>query len=454
MERKLPYAARVLTAGMMLLGLAVQAPAEDQFERLLLNDGKAKLGLYGMTQQEKIQLTGYPGCPTCKPKCYDGHGAHTPPAAGDDQAPAPMMEPTQDIDFGDSIGLATAPASAAPMMMGDMFIGGGSAFATSGYSSSSYPSGSIILPGGNFSYSLEPNASAPFPGGNNHTFKIADGQSVIPQDRCYAYFNYYNDLGINVNISRFTFGVEKLVADGCGSIGMRLPIWIVDPGEMVIDPDGTTVGAYGFGTADRAAFGDLTLIYKHILDRDDYGNTWTGGLALTLPTGPSTLGGVQRPYFDTGINHAGSIQPYLGGLHYFGDTNWFIHGFSAIDVPFDNDDATFWYNDIGIGQRIDAGNCGCLTAIIPTVELHINSPINNRTLQTFPYPGVGFGFDGRLEYTDQVNITTGCTFEIWGTSTLQTGIVSQIGNDRIYDFEFFVLFNAFGSGAPLAGFLP
>ena len=206
-------------------------------------------------------------------------------------------------------------------------------------------------------------------------FKIADNQSPIPQDRVFYSFNAFQDLNYAVNRSlnspitdmnayRQMLGIEKTFLQGDASLGLRLPIntlWT-----------NSTDGAF---KDNSTAVGNLSLFGKYVLYRNPMtGNLLSGGLAITLPSGPTSFAGSSTT---VGLRDV-QFQPFLGYLFRKGD--WFVQGFSAIDVPTDSRDVTLWYNDVALGYYLyrSANPSAFLSAIVPTVELHLSDPLNHR----------------------------------------------------------------------------
>src|SRR5262249_40263510 len=112
-------------------------------------------------------------------------------------------------------------------------------------------------------------------------FKITENESPRPQDRVYVTYNGYSNInpGMNMgqgqeNVHREVLGFETTFLNGDASIGMRLPF-----AEITGDPQ-----------VRHQDIGDLTTVFKYAFVNDcDTGNVLSGGLVLTLPTGPSFL---------------------------------------------------------------------------------------------------------------------------------------------------------------------
>ncbi len=252
-------------------------------------------------------------------------------------------------------------------------------------------------------------------------FKIAENESPRPLDRVFINYNYFNNvksdptgMGFagNGQFHRETIGFEKTFLNGDASFGMRLPFLQFN----------------GDGSIGRNGVGDLTLIGKYawINDRQT-GNVLSGGLALTVPTGVN-------PYANIGLTmNPVLLQPYLGGIYNASNT-WYVHGFSSIVVPTDIRDVTLFFNDIGIGYwlyRADPGTDSLLTAVIPTFETHVTTPLNHR----------GLNNSGPIGVPDLVSLTGGSYFQFGNRSMLGTAIGVPVTGPRFYSFEALVNFN-------------
>ncbi|MGF1578527.1 MAG: transporter [Gemmataceae bacterium] len=254
-------------------------------------------------------------------------------------------------------------------------------------------------------------------------FKVADNSSPRPIDRFYFAFNYFNNLNGDLNrrlgfpdarvdLYRETFGFEKTVFNGYASFGLNLPLNTIDirgTGEF----DGTST-----------AFGDLTLSFKAALYADPINDNWiSAGLAVTVPTGPDVVGGVDLP---TATPHTTVLQPYIGWL--WNHNEWYVHGFSALDIPTDDRDITFLFTDIGVGYYLyhTSNRTRCLTAIIPTFEVHVTTPLNHRNLITFEDPIGGI---------DEVNLTYGVNLRFGRNSWLAIAVITPVTDPQPMDIE-------------------
>ena len=185
----------------------------------------------------------------------------------------------------------------------------------------------------------------------------------------------------------------------------------------------------------------------------------SSGVAFTFPTGPDTLGNVDPYYQFDNVGHHGAVQPWLGWYHTSRHSDlrrgFFTQGFVALDIPFDTDDCTYLFLDLGAGYRIPRYGNRLITAITPMVEAHWSDPLNNREQAYSPTPlaeslGIdsyimtpGIGQSGILAYRNQVNITTAVNLEIADSYTLVLGAVVPTVGPRVMDIELIAQVNVF-----------
>ncbi len=246
----------------------------------------------------------------------------------------------------------------------------------------------------------------------NSAFKIAENESPRPLDRVFLDYNFYDRVGSalngpgapGTNIHFETIGFEKTFMDGNASFGMRLPFYQVD--------------APGAGTR-QSEIGDLTMILKYAFVNDkETGNLISGGVALTVPTGKSFAIPGQSDISDV------LIQPYVGFIFNL-SRDLYVHGFSSIIVPTDSRDITLLANDIGVGYFLHRSNeDSFLTAIVPTLELHVNTPLNHRGALETP---VGF--------PDVVDITSGVRLQFYRHCSFGMGVGVPITGPKPYNVE-------------------
>ncbi len=263
-------------------------------------------------------------------------------------------------------------------------------------------------------------------------FKIAENQSPFPQDRVFYTFNYFNDVNAkldryfaspidNLSIYRQLFGFEKTFNDGKGSIGVRLPL-------NTINAD-TSPGLINQG-GQSTALGNVTIFAKYILEYNPRtGNLLSVGLAVTPPTGPGRFAGAK---FLGGTNNT-TIQPFLGYfLNLTSNRKLFLQGFSALDVPVDYSDVTLVYNDLALGYFAYRNADTFVSAVVPTLEVHVNSPLNHRAEYSLRDPS---------GTATSVDITSGLNVEVRRNSLFTLGVVAPTTGPRPFNVEAVGLFN-------------
>ena len=277
------------------------------------------------------------------------------------------------------------------------------------------------------------NIKAPSQSITSRGFKIAENQSPIPQDRVFFGFNYWNDVNQqlykhfespikNVEVYRYVWGMEKTFNNGLGSIGFRLPLYNISAAPRVSTiPSGGT----------SSALGDLNLFIKHIFySNPETGAVTSGGLAISPQTATSQFAGAKylQPYNTT------TIQPFVGYFRKFDKV--YIQGFSSFEFPIAFNQPTLMYNDFGVGYYVyrDPTGEGFITAVAPTIEVHINTPLNHR--------GAYDRFD-RFGTADTVNITYGVNTRFGQRSVLTMAAVSPVTGPRPFSIEGTILLNFF-----------
>jgi hypothetical protein len=273
------------------------------------------------------------------------------------------------------------------------------------------------------------------------SFKITENMSPRPQDRIFYNFNYYDNLNATVNQAqqvpitnikayRNIWGVEKTFNEGQGSVGLRIPL-----NTVTADSAGNR-----YSTPTSTSLGNLSIFGKYILEENKAtGSLISVGLAITPPTGPQRFGGAPYLY---GLNNL-YIQPFLGWIWRSG--RFYAQGFSAFDFPATTNDVTMMYNDVGIGYFLiqSADPDAFITALAPTFEVHVNSPLNHRdAFNRFDIAGT----------PDAVNLTYGLNFGIRRSAVLTTALITPVASPKPFDFEWTLLLNIF-YGRTRANFL-
>jgi hypothetical protein len=282
-------------------------------------------------------------------------------------------------------------------------------------------------------------------------FKIAENQSPQPQDRFFYSFNFFANANAAVNrrfdapitdlrVYRHIFGLEKTVRDGRGSFGLRLPL-------NTLTVDNRLGGRFQQFAGTSTAPGDLSLYAKYILEEDRArGNLVSVGFVITPPTGPDVFAG--SPAFRGVLAprgsgapaesqafrplHSTSLQPFLGYIWNWRD--FYLHGFSAFDFPVDNRDVTTMSNDVGLGYYLyrSPRPDRFVTAVAPTFEVHVTTPLNHRDVFNANDPG---------GTANVVNLTYGVNVGLARNALLTVGFVTPVTGPKPFDYEALLLFN-------------
>lgn len=304
------------------------------------------------------------------------------PSAPPTTPPDPSAPPSTDMGLQDAFASAGqggtgSPASYVPGMFGDLL---GGCVGVQGVSPNRGTSGqtfTVCMP--------SPEQAA--------SFKIAESDSPRPQNRFYYNFNYLGNINVDVlgtgapraQLYRHLLGFEKTLLDGNASVGLRLPFLKIG-------------GAPGY---QESVIGDMSILLKYALaNNPDTGNILSSGLSIKVPTGENAVfygANGQRTQVQPRFNDV-YFQPW-GGYIYYLTPALYVHGFHSVSIPTVGADVLYMSNDVGVGYWLlrDAGG-SILRGVVPTFEVHANTPFRNRTL-----PNI-------VLMPDQVSLTMGAYF--------------------------------------------
>ena len=247
-------------------------------------------------------------------------------------------------------------------------------------------------------------------------YKMADNQSPRPQDRVFVAFNYFDNLqqsptsGLrNVQVYREFFGLEKTFFDQRASVGLRMPL-------NSISAEGTMPGR---GRVEHGRRRPDGLLQGDCVPGPGVGQLILGGPGRDHAQQPLRL---RRGAFAQSIRTT-SLQPFVGYIANFGD--WFVQGFSGTNVPTDGRVVTMYYNDVGAGYFLyrAANPDALIAAIVPTMEVHVNTPLNHRVSHAVgAAPGT----------PDVVDLTFGASVALGRRAVLSAGVVDPVTGPRPY----------------------
>jgi hypothetical protein len=247
--------------------------------------------------------------------------------------------------------------------------------------------------------------------------KITDNDSPRPQDRAYFGYNYYDRVNASLNpglgpvyMHRETAGFEKTFLGGDASFGMRLPfVQLTGP----------------FNTGGNVV-GDLSVLFKYAFYQNrGTGDLLSAGLMITTPTG----GDFSNEVLADGslAPHSVLFQPWVGFVKHL--PRGYAQGISSLIVPTDSRDPTMFNNSLAFGYWLYRNPSDrLLTGVVPTAELHVRTPLNQRNP------------DGLVYLQDQVNITSGVHFRT-NRATLSPLLSVPVVGPRPWNLEVMVLFN-------------
>jgi hypothetical protein len=246
------------------------------------------------------------------------------------------------------------------------------------------------------------------------SFKASDDDSPRPMTRVYFGYDYFDAItdgsGHPFTLHRETAGFEYAFLDGRVSVGARVPVF-----HQIGD------------SFNQNEVGDVTAILKiaPYLCKDT-GNVISLGVAVTAPTGP------EYDLADGTHISPTLIEPFIAGMYNL--DRFYVMGFSSITVPTSSQDVTLWSNDVGFGYRLySADGQRFITGISPTIEWHLNTPLNHSGLNA---PGVV------LTFPEEVFVVTGGVhFMVRERGVLTIGAATPIIGPKPYDVQAIVQFN-------------
>jgi hypothetical protein len=353
-------------------------------------------------------------CPPAQivlPDCPKYSPSNPPPVVDPNNPNPPPQQQPQTPDQTDTSGrapdLGTNPvASRHPGMFGDLIgIQGQKVISLpAGVTAGSVPHGVQIISGN------RAIVVAPLP--TRGAFKITENESPVPTNRVFFDYTYYNGVnrlfsdvpGTSADLHREMMGFEKTFLDGNASFGLRLPF---------LELTGQS------NDVEDSHVGDVSLVFKYaFINNKETGNVLSGGMVLTVPTGEELV--VQN---ESSI-HSTVFQPFIGWLYNI-NNNFFFQGFSSLAVPTDARDVTLLFNSIGAGYHVYRSEeaDAVLRGIIPVAELHINTPLNHRGLDSTP-----------LGFSDSVNFTGGVYLQ-FRRATMGICVGTPMTGPKPYEFE-------------------
>ena len=273
--------------------------------------------------------------------------------------------------------------------------------------------------------------------------KIAEGGTVLPQDRIFFRYNYLTGVrygNSRSELNRIVTGFERSMLDGLFSLELRAPFATDATTTSTIDSSSVTNG-------EHTRFGNLTINLKTLLlEREHF--ALSGGLGIGLPSASDvTVNFADGSPLLRVANESVRLQPFAGALLNPND-NWFIQSFLQLDTatsgntvsinPSGNGlvvagkltDSTNLFFDVGMGYWLYRSNSlNGLTGMIPMIELHHNVALQDPDVLTSgPYQVTNDNsstsltnlvIGNTLEFNQRVNLTTAYTTPLGGGTSRQ-----------------------------------
>jgi hypothetical protein len=289
-------------------------------------------------------------------------------------------------------------------------------------------------------------------GGGARRSKVAENNKAYPTHRVYLnYHHFHNALEFreadpfgtdgsssSKSIDQFTFGIERPLFHDRLSVELRVPF------TAGLDEE----TPFGSAAIEAGAFGDLALIFKHVIYRTETASLVTG-LGFTAPTGADAEFFEQSPGSSERVfvlrNDAWHLMPYLGCL-FTPDDRLFIQVFTQLDFPtvgntFESiagnsvlNEPAVLFVDTSIGYWLyDRPFRRYLTGVAALVELHTTTPLQEIDV-IFPTDVDELSANPRL---DVVNATAAIHMRITEMSDLRVGISFPLSTDNASGNRFF-----------------
>lgn len=293
--------------------------------------------------------------------------------------------------------------------------------------------------------------------GGSRRFK-SEHSRAMPTDRVFGtYHHFHNALEANsltpggrstdVNVDRFTLGLEKTFLEGNASVELRLPLSV--PVSLT-----TLDSMYRTDTV-----GDLVVTLKGLLYSDE-SQAVALGLAINTPTGNDLTVTLPDPDFRDGgasftlDNNAVHLIPFLA-YQAAPTEDFFFNSFLQFDTPTNANsvqvrnsevpgvdhlkvtDQTLMYVDTSFGYWMFRDpDAEFLTGLAGLLELHYTTALTDSDVVTDRNNIVTFGANsGSL---DALNLTIALHTEIARSTVVRAGYVTPLrdGNHRFFDSEF------------------
>src|SRR5688572_955846 len=249
-------------------------------------------------------------------------------------------------------------------------------------------------------------------------FKIAENESPRPMDRIFYTYNYFSDVETgrrrflsldderDIDIHRHVIGFEKTLFSDRFSLGVRLPFATINE-------------SFQDDSQSETDFGDLNFTMKYAFYNDlKTGNLISGGLTVSAPTSTREREDQNQNQDRRDRGDQIYVQPYVGGI--FNSGRFYFQGFSSALIPTDDCGKSTLYNDLGVGYFMYQSPTGCIRSVVPTLELHINTPLERGDTRVNATPGVHF------QLLDRTWFTAGVAIPVTGPQRFDVEAITQL----------------------------
>jgi hypothetical protein len=279
--------------------------------------------------------------------------------------------------------------------------------------------------------------------------KLSENNSPLPMDRWTFGHNFFNDVRNVGDVNRYMFGVEKTYDEGLGSFAIRFPFE-----SRLANSQSLTAALDGLVGERATEAGDLTLIWKRIVAADT-GLLTTAGLGLRIPTagdGQVLLAGQEVFRVEHKSLH---LAPYLAVLGAAKKEKIFWQAFLQVDVPVNGNpvtmqtsaterttlgilqDSTLLFADFGVGYKWLEEREGWIKQVVPMLELHYASTLNETDALSFDIGLFGFDLVDEARRYNILNLTAAVDLKLSDRLSIRPAFSFPLrtGTDRLYDFE-------------------
>jgi len=294
------------------------------------------------------------------------------------------------------------------------------------------------------------------------TIKLVENNSVIPEDRIFFNYSFFNDVNLSgggvIDVNRYLFGVEKTFFYGICSVELRVPF------ASTLNSEQSTLGI----NLTNTEFGDVALITKAVLRRTERA-VLAGGLGLSVPTADDTQlfrrDGTELVHVHNDTVH---LLPFFGLLLTPND-RFFVQSFLQFDIDSNGNrvygqyqlddlqsqfqqaqgagglpalgtlyDQSLMFADVSFGYWLWRDpSARRMTGVVPTLELHYTTSLNDRS-EVSDDTGAIRVVSNDANRFDYLNLTAGVHFVFGTANTITPALVMPLrsGDDDQFDYEF------------------